>query len=69
MSKVERRCEDYCSRVCYERDNTVVPVLCHVLLFVQDINNDITLPLAYLSCAPDPDDDLMELPEDCRVMM
>ena len=55
--------------MCYERDVTVVPVLCPVLLYMQDLMDRVTPPSGYLSFTPDPDDDLMELPEDYRVMM
>jgi len=49
--------------VCYERDAPVVPALCPVLLFVRDLNDRVTPPLGYLSFTLDPDDNMMELPE------
>ena len=39
------------------------------LSIAQDLNDRVPPPLGYLSSTPDPDDDLMELPEDCLVMM
>ena len=55
--------------MCYEGDAPVVPAIRPVLLFVQDLNDRVTPPLGYLPFTSDPDDDLMELPENCRVMM
>ena len=55
--------------MCSERDAPVVSALCPVLLLVQDLNDRVTSPLGQFSFTPDPDDDLMELPEDCRVMV
>ena len=51
------------------RDITVVPALNQVLLFVQDLDDRVAPLLKYLFFALNQDDDLVELPENCRVVM
>ena len=55
--------------MCHESDMAVVPALRPVHLFVLDLDERVAPPLRYRFFASNSDGDLVELPENCRVLM
>ena len=50
-------------------DTMLIIALRPVHVFVQDLRHRVAQPLRYLFFAPYPVDNLMKLPENCRVML